>query len=109
MTKKNILYMYIISIAITAVIFIFSLSVSFRNEPTDAETIGTEPVVSSEGYILGEYEGKLALYRTGNDTPYKKLNFMVSMLTEYDRENVMKGIYAETEAELNALIEDLTS
>jgi hypothetical protein len=34
---------------------------------------------------------------------------MVSMLTEYDRENIMKGIYAETEAEINTLIEDLTS
>lgn len=107
MTKKQIVYMYITAIAVSSVIFILSLNFSFQSSSTQA--LETEPVVTSQGYILGEYEGHLALYRSGSSLPYKKLNFMVSMLTDYDRENVKNGIYAETEAELNSLIEDLTS
>lgn len=108
MTKKKILYMYVISISVTTIIFILSVGVSFKKSPAQAAPISTS-TSSSVGYILGEYDGQLALYRSDSSSPYKKLSYNISMLTEYDREQVLNGIYVDTEAELNALIEDLTS
>ncbi len=113
MTKKQILYMYIAAMSVTTIIFIMSAGMSFKRADISAEAAKESSAdISSEisaGYILGEYEGKLALYRSGSSRPYKKLSYDISMLTEYDREQVINGIYAENEAELNRLIEDLTS
>ncbi len=107
MSRKNIIYMYITAIAITVVIFIFSMGVSFSNNKT--ESVETPQTIYDSGYILGEYNGKIALYRSGSNEPYKKLDFKVDMLTEYDKQMVINGIHLDTEEELNRLIEDLTS
>lgn len=113
MTKKHILYMYIAAMSLTVIIFIMSAGMSFRKADISAEAARESSAdISSEisaGYILKEYDGKLALYRSGSSKPYKKLSYDVSMLTDYDRQQVTEGIYAENETELNRLIEDLTS
>ncbi len=108
MSRKNIIYMYITAIAITVVIFILSIGISFSNN-NKTENAEAPQTVYDSGYVLGEYNGKIALYRSGSNEPYKKLDFKVDMLTEYDKQMVINGIYTDTEEELNRLIEDLTS
>ncbi len=108
MTKKKIIYMYILAIAISAIIFILSIGKSFGNEKVTERT-ETPQTVYESGYVLGEYNGKIALFRSGSEEPYKKIDFNVDMLTEYDKQMVRNGIYTDTEQELNRLIEDLTS
>ena len=58
------------------------------------------------GYLLGEYDGHLALYRENSRRPYRILTAQVSLLPEADQAAVAQGIPAATEEELRALLED---
>ena len=113
MSRKKIAYMYITASLISIIIFILSLGTSFRTKPVQLNSSpSAETSAASEiqnGYILGEYEGCLALYRSGSSTPYCKLDYSTSMLTDFDKELVSKGIYADTREEINKLIEDFIS
>lgn len=112
MSRKKIIYMYLTASAVSAVIFILSLGMSFRTAPVQLNSISsaeTSAASSQEGYVLKEYDGCLALFRSGSSKPYRRLDFNVSMLTDFDRELLKNGIYVQTEAELNKLIEDFIS
>lgn len=60
-------------------------------------------------YTLSVYEGKVAAFENGNNTPFYISNRMVSDLPEKDRTALENGIGADTIKALNRLIEDYCS
>lgn len=115
MTRKKIARLYITAAAISAIILILSLGFSFRTQPvqinniSDIEESTKTETTQTVGFMLGEYEGYLALYRIGAEKPYKKLDYSINMLTDFDRKLIRNGICVDTEKELNKLIEDFIS
>ena len=61
------------------------------------------------GYVLGIYEGKLALFTKTGNYPNKIYDLWVKNLPEDDAALLEQGIFVETEQELFELLEDLTS
>ncbi|HHX56487.1 MAG TPA: hypothetical protein GX710_00555 [Clostridiales bacterium] len=112
MSKSNMFYMCLAALTLSGVIAITSLAYDAKGENANAEvavTETTETLDESIGYILKEYEGKLAIFRENSIKPYKKLDVDTSTLTDYDKELIKQGIVVKTEIELNALLEDYTS
>jgi hypothetical protein len=112
MSKANVFYMCLAALTLSSVIIITSIAYDARGENANAEVMISEtPETTDEsiGYILKEYEGKLALFRENSTKPYKKLEVDISTLTDLDKELVRQGIVVKTEKELNALLEDYTS
>ena len=72
-------------------------------------TIARQAVRKTEepGFVLGESEGHLALFREGSERPYQILDTEVWLLPEADRQAVAAGIHVEDEAALRRLLEDM--
>ncbi|MGN0620401.1 MAG: hypothetical protein ACI4I9_00915 [Porcipelethomonas sp.] len=114
MTKKHIVYMILASASVSAVIIIAAgtITVKERKNYYAQELLATEPVsetIPVIGYYLKAYDGELAVFRGDSETPYRRLDVSLSLMSEYDRSALEKGIYAENESVLNRLIEDYTS
>lgn len=63
-----------------------------------------------EGYILGEYDGLIAVYRMGEKgEPVSVTDIELGSLRAADRESIMQGMGAFDEKELLELLEDLGS
>lgn len=108
--KKNKLIILVIMVAVTIIIVSLLLSVSSNKEKTapnqninhSSSTTSIQPI-----YILKEYNGNIAVYRYGETQPIDILSEIVYYsLPKYDREQLKKGIYIYSEAELQRLIED---
>ena len=61
------------------------------------------------GFLLGIYEGKVALWKDGQEKPVKVLPYQASMLPEADQKALEKGIRVENLRELYKMIEDYLS
>lgn len=82
------------AIALTMVVFTIA---DFENSP-------------GNGYILGEYEGNIAVYRPGSeDEPLAVTDIELGSLRQADREMIDRGLSAAGDRELQELLEDLGS
>lgn len=60
----------------------------------------------SSGYILTEFNGKLSVFESGQNTPITILDVVVETLPERDIESIKKGINCKTFAEAMQRAED---
>ena len=58
-------------------------------------------------YVIGEYEGKVALFREGEDEPAAVYSTPVSQINPADAELIMKGIRIRGMTEASRLLKDL--
>ena len=61
----------------------------------------------SPAYILRDEGGRVAVYQAGADTPEKVYDIYTHLLPPEDTQKLQQGIPVDTEAELQALLEDL--
>lgn len=82
-----------------------------ESAPRTAETMAAAPETPrAEGFVLGEYGGRVAVYGAGADAmPRKVTSIWVHYLPAADRNALKKGIRAADELVLAALLEDLGS
>lgn len=80
-----------------------------------AETVPLTVVSSSaspkepEGYILREYDGKLAIFKPGGAEPLYVFSVSMETMSDYDKTALQQGISADNLEELKTLVEDYTS
>lgn len=68
------------------------------------------PVVSEGSFVLGELDGNIAVFASGNmQTPITITNIELDQLREADRSLISAGLVAGSESELMQLLEDLGS
>lgn len=81
-------------------------------EPLPAETPVDTPPQEPEpqgGYRLQSYNGRLAIFREGSDTPEMIFDVYTRLLPQADRERLEQGITAPDYETLTRLIEDYIS
>ena len=81
-------------------------------EPLPAETpVDTQPQEPEpqSGYRLQSYNGRLAIFREGSDTPEMIFDVYTRLLPQADRERLEQGITAPDYETLTRLIEDYIS
>ena len=69
---------------------------------------GTTSGESETAYILGEFNGMLAVFRAGSDIPAEVFSVMVKTLPEKDRKQLAAGIEIHGESALRRAVEDYT-
>lgn len=82
---------------------------SLHQQRQRENSILSESSISSPMYWLREYEGRLAVFRDGTDTPVQIIDLDVRTLPPYDQGLLQSGIAADSEQELSRLLEDYTS
>lgn len=68
-----------------------------------------EPIPSPSGYLLRSYDGRLAVFREGSDTPEMIFDVYTRLLPQSDQERLEEGISAPDYETLTRLIEDYIS
>jgi hypothetical protein len=61
------------------------------------------------GFLLGIYEGKIALWRGEETKPLKVFPYQASMLPKADQKLLEKGIKIDSLSQLHKLLEDYLS
>ena len=61
------------------------------------------------GFLLGIYEGKVALWVGDDPQPFKVFPYSASILPENDRQKLEEGIRVESREDLSRLLEDYLS
>ncbi len=79
-----------------------------------AAVYSTNAAIPKEGeavyqYVIREYNGNIAVYKSGETAPSDIYEVPVETLPEEDVKSLESGIQVRDEAELRRLIEDLTS
>lgn len=62
-----------------------------------------------EGYILKSYNGRIGIFRTGENTPIEELDVDLENLPEADQKLLSEGIPAKDKETLRAIMEDYES
>jgi hypothetical protein len=108
MTRYRVVSILVAGVLMAAVIVLCALAQNTQNRQATSkqEESVTLPQVD---YVLGEYEGYLALFRGEQTVPYQILDMPVQLLSAYDRDAIAAGIHVQTEAELRQLVEDFAS
>ncbi|MGN1481902.1 hypothetical protein [Porcipelethomonas sp.] len=114
MNKRVTIATLLSGMAISMLIIIITVANTVKGQKNRAEKLAQESFITETqpaaiGYYLKEYNGELAVFRGESETPFKKLGVSVNVMSDYDRELLAEGIYAEDEKTLNILIEDYTS
>ncbi|BCI59847.1 BofC C-terminal domain-containing protein [Solibaculum mannosilyticum] len=60
------------------------------------------------GWVMRDYQGKIAVFQDGNDDPTQVLDIYVNSLPEHDQDLLESGIRIDDQKELQQLIEDYT-
>ena len=105
MEKRKMAWMILTALAISLVIVAGAMTGTVQRERSHAQENVTEVTTAEGQYRIQITDGKLALYRTGSSVPYQKLDMPLSLLSEYDLEQLESGITVGTEAELRQLVE----
>ncbi len=108
MTKGQMWMMVMTAFVVSVVITTGSMARA-AVEPEQEAKETTTTTQTNVSYVLREWEGHLGLFRGESAFPYQELDMPLTLLSDYDREMVQAGIEVETEKELRALVEDLTS
>lgn len=69
----------------------------------------SKQAVANQGYIIGNYQDKIAVFTQGDKVPIEIYDVYISTLPEKDQKDIIKGIYVESKTKLKELIEDYTS
>ena len=86
--------------------FISSTALESSSNPTFNDSSSSH---SERSYILKAYEGKLAVFQSGADNPYRITDVRISSLPVMDQQALQEGIEAKNEKELSQLLNDFCS
>lgn len=84
---------------ISAMLLLFACSIRLPEEPSAAAPM----------YSLREYQGQLAVFEQGQETPFRIIDMDIALLPPYDQALLQSGIDVADEQELRRLLEDYTS
>lgn len=109
MIDRKIFFTLVSSVTISGFIVICTLGQSLRNQKIEAKSANSLQELERIECIVREYDGKLGVFRGDSPTPYRIIDYNVSLLSDYDRELLSEGIVINSEEELRVFIEDMVT
>lgn len=115
METRRVILCCAASAAVSALIAVTATAAAIREEigqpgpAGEPRTPAVQPEPDEHEYILGEWEGRLAVYRTGEAEPDSVLDVYLGLLPPADAQALRDGIPVEDETELDRRLEDFMS
>lgn len=98
---------FIIGCALILAVSLILPSISVNNRP---ETNAEQTAAADTSYTLGEFDGKLAVFKTGNAEPIEIYDIYIANLPEPDRKLLIeKSLTTSSKGQLLLWIEDYIS
>ena len=90
-------------------ITVCAAAVSIGLSAREAARAGNEASTPAPVYQLGEFRGRVAVFKYREKIPIEVLEVRLDSLPEYDQNELRKGVYVYSDAELQSRIEDYDS
>lgn len=104
---KRIYFIFLTAITVSGFIVICTLGQTVRKERIESKLAVAAQDEPEPLYIVREHNGKIALFCHGSSKPFKYLEFNISLLPDFDREQLREGIELYNEEELQTYIQDV--
>ncbi len=106
---QKILFRCIISVFSLFIVIVLSAAIAVYSNG-DKEPAPEIPEATTEAlYTLCEYDGRIALYKSGYSMPVEIYDVYLYALPETEQKIISAGITASSDEEAQRLIEDYTS
>ena len=115
METRKVILCCAASAAVSALIAVTATAAAIPEEvqppqlPEQSQPPAVQPESQDHEYILGEWEGRLAVYRTGESEPDSVLDVYLGLLPPADAQALREGIPVEDQTELDRRLEDFMS
>lgn len=93
-----------IILVLAVVLATVTICISATAKPNTDENIASEKTETK--YYLGNFKGRLAIYKTDNENPVEVLDVYIASLPERDVNRIKSGIFADTLNEIILIAED---
>lgn len=93
-------------VVVIGIVLILAFTLFSPKEPTSP---AAESTAASSGYLLKEYDGRIALYALPETTPRQIFNIYVDSLPDADIARLQSGIPADTLEQAEEYLEDFDS
>ncbi len=104
---KRIYFTIVTAITVSGFLVICTLGQNVRNDRIESKLQAAALEETEPLYIVREHDGKIALFCRGNPQPFRYLEFNISLLPDFDREQLREGIGLYTDEELWTYIQDV--
>ena len=96
---------------IFSLVLIFCFTVLFvsLNNDINRRSLRNNSEIIPDYFTIKEYDGKIAVYKNNEESPYVVYDAYVSLLPQQDAERLKKGIVTDDKNYLQSVIEDYTS
>ena len=90
-------------------IFCFNILFVSLNNDINRRSLRDDSDIFPDYFTVKEYEGKIAVYKNDEESPYIVYDAYVSLLPQQDVERLKQGIVTDNQTYLQSIIEDYTS
>ena len=90
-------------------IFCFTILFVSLNNDINRRSLRDDSDIFPDYFTVKEYEGKIAVYKNDEESPYIVYDAYVSLLPQQDVERLKEGIVTDNRTYLQSIIEDYTS
>ena len=108
-TGKRIYFTLLTAATISGFIVICTMGQSVHRHKVAQRIHASAQETTQPLRTVKEYDGRIGVFMSGSRTPYRIIEYDISLLSEYDRSMLETGITIETEYELQRLIEDIAT
>ena len=106
---KRIYLIFMTAVTISGFIMICTLGQSIHRQKLAAKISVSDTVPSEPLCTVRENNRRIGVFRGDSKVPYRLIDYDVKLLSDYDREQLKKGVPIETERELQRFIEDIAT
>lgn len=104
-SKRLVIIVSVLFAAIAVTALVFTLFPAQNQAQAENPTDTTSEAV----YYLKDYNGRLAVFSEGSESPFKITEVEIKTLPEYDQKTLRQGVKAHGQKELTRLLEDFCS
>ncbi len=106
---KRVYLTLMLGITVSGFIIICTLGQSVHRQKVAARTSVSTPKLEQPVCIVREYNGKIGVFKGESSVPYRIIDYDISLLSDFDRTELSKGVVMETDYELRRFIEDIST
>ena len=106
---KRIYLMLMTALTVSGFIVICTLGQSIHRQKVANRISAIVPDSTSYVCEVKEYNGRIGVFKEGSSVPYRVIDYDITLMSDFDREQLREGVIMETDEELRRFIEDIAT
>lgn len=106
---KKIYFTLVSAVTVSGFLIVCTLGRTVHESRVETRLAAVSVNEKAPEFVVRESGGRAAVFRNGEDKPYLLIDIDLALMSEFDREELSRGIYLEDDRELKRFIEDISS